>query len=437
MSTRKNKFLFLIICTLLFLNIMILPGLAQTKNVLVIPVEDTIEKGLEAFISRAIDKGEKEQVDYVIIQLDTPGGRLDAAVDIANKINHTSLTSIALIKGRAISAGSLLALSCDIIAMQPGSTLGDAEPYIGQERAGEKILSDWRGKLEATAEAKGRNPEIAAAFADRDIEIPDVIEKGKLLTLTPEKALSLGMADYIVKDKGELMQVLGVEDANFISTAPSMAEKIARLVTNPFVAPLLLTIGLAGLIIEVITAGFGFFGIIGLTSLALFFGGHLIAGFSGWGSVLLFLIGLILLFIEIFIPGFGIFGIGGIAALITSIFLISTSFEAALISLTIAIIGTIILVLISLKFLSTRGFWKRLILGNKMKTEEGYIASSEGLRDFVNKEGIALTDLRPAGTMQLDDGQRLDVVTSGEFIARESKIKVVKVEGNRIVVQKI
>ncbi|NLT96362.1 MAG: nodulation protein NfeD [Clostridia bacterium] len=433
-----KKALAVFILSVFILFSLVLPAVSDTaKKVMVIPLEKTVEKGLSFFIARAFNEAEKENVDLIIIEIDTPGGRIDAAIEIKNVIMGSDIPTVALVKSQALSAGSYIALACDTIAMQPGSTLGDAEPRIGNERADEKTLSAWRKELATVAEANNRNPEIAQAFADRDIEIEGVIEKGKLLTLTPKEAVELGMADYEVKNREELLTKLGLENAQIISADPTSAERISRFITNPYVAPILLTIGIAGIIIEILTVGFGLFGVIGILSLILFFAGHLIAGFSGWEAVLLFVLGLIFMIIEAFSPGFGIFGIGGLLAFITSIFLVSPSFETALISLTIAIIGTIILVLLSMKFLTTRKVWKRIILGNKLVTEEGFVASRQDLKDYIGQEGTAVTILRPAGTMELDNGTRLDVVTSGEFIEKDSRIKIIKVEGNRIIVKKI
>lgn len=433
-----KKALAVFILSVFILFSLVLPAVSDTaKKVMVIPLEKTVEKGLSSFIARAFNEAEKENVDLIIIEIDTPGGRIDAAIEIKNVIMGSDIPTVALVKSQALSAGSYIALACDTIAMQPGSTLGDAEPRIGNERADEKTLSAWRKELATVAEANNRNPEIAQAFADRDIEIEGVIEKGKLLTLTPKEAVELGMADYEVKNREELLTKLGLENAQIISSDPTSAERISRFITNPYVAPILLTIGIAGIIIEILTVGFGLFGVIGILSLILFFAGHLIAGFSGWEAVLLFVLGLIFMIIEAFSPGFGIFGIGGLLAFITSIFLVSPSFETALISLTIAIIGTIILVLLSMKFLTTRKVWKRIILGNKLVTEEGFVASRQDLKDYIGQEGTAVTILRPAGTMELDNGTRLDVVTSGEFIEKDSRIKIIKVEGNRIIVKKI
>ncbi|MFZ7103446.1 MAG: NfeD family protein [Peptococcaceae bacterium] len=427
-----------LVIILVFMVLLVSPVIAApARLVMIVPIEKTVEQGLASFVERAFQEAEKENADLIIVELDTPGGLIDAAKEIKDAIMNSKIPTAALIKSQALSAGSYIALACDHIAMQPGTTIGDAEPRVGGERADEKILSAWREELATVAEAHGRDPEIARAFADRDMEIAGIVNKDKLLTLTPKDAVRLGMADYQVADREELLGILGLEDARLISADPTVAEKVSRFVTNPYVAPVLLTIGIAGIVIEIMTVGFGIFGLIGLSSLALFFGGHLIAGFSGWEAVLLFLLGLILMVIEAFVPGFGIFGIGGLLAFITSIFLVSPGFEAALISLTIAIIGTVVLVLVSMRFLTTRNFWKRIILGNKLVTEDGYIASRQDLSQYIGEEGKALTVLRPAGTVELERGLRLDVVSGGEYIEKESRVRIIKVEGNRVIVRKI
>jgi len=407
------------------------------EKVAVIPVESAIESGLASFIERAVKEAEANEAVLLVFEMDTPGGSIDAARKIRDVIASTEIPTAALIKRQGISAGAYIALNCDYIAMQPGSNFGDAEPLVGGVRADEKILSEWRAAIASAAESKGRDPLIAKAFADRDIEIPGLIEKGKLLTLTPQRALETGMIDYIVANLNELFEELEIEDPQIIRSEPTNTEKFVRFISHPLVAPLLLTIGIAGLVLELLTAGFGLFGLIGLFSLSLYFGGSILAGFSGWLAVFLFVLGLILLGIEVFLPGFGLPGVGGIILLAISIIMVSPNLETGLISLTIALVVTIVLVLLSLKFMPTRKFWRKLVLGTALTSEEGYNSSRQELKNFLEQQGRALTDLRPAGTMELDDGVRLDVVTAGEYVQKDERIAVVKIEGNRIVVKKI
>lgn len=428
---------FLVIMTSLLLLFLVFNGSVQAspdKLVYVIPLEDTIDLGLSRFVERSYQEAEKLGADLVVLEMDTPGGRVDAAQQIKTTIQKSSISTVTLVKGRAISAGALIAIASDTIAMQPGSTIGDAEPRLGTERADEKYVSAWAKEMAGTAEAKGRDPQIAIAMVDRDAEIPGLVEKGKLLTLTYQEAKEHGYNDYTVQGRAELLKELGLEEAQVVEARLSIAERITRFITNPFVAPILLTVGIAGIIIELLTVGWGLAGGIGLVSLVLYFGGHLLAGFTGWEAVLLFLLGLILLVVEALAPGFGLPGIGGIICIIISIVLSAPNWEIGIRSLVFALLGTIILVLFSFKLLTKRKFWNRLVLGEKLTKEEGYVPQNKDLSRFIGQEGTALTILRPAGTVVLEDGTRLDVVTEGEFIPKGKKVVVSRLEGLRIVV---
>ena len=431
---RCGLIAFCLVACLLFV---LVPGsllAVPAKTVYVIPIKDTIDPGLAKFVARSYQEAEELKADMVLLEIDTPGGRIDAALEIRNTIRNSTIPTTALVKGGAISAGSLITLASKTIAMQPGATIGDAEPRSGTQRADEKVISYWAKEMAATAEVNGRNPEIAVAMADRDVSIPGLVEKGKLLTLTYQEAARVGYSDYTVNDRTELLTKLGFSDARIIEAEASASEKLTRFVTNPFVAPFLLTIGIAGIIIEFLTVGWGIAGVIGLVSLALYFGGHLLAGFTGWEAVLLFLLGLILLVVEALVPGFGLPGIGGILSIIASIVLAAPSWEVGIVSLVMSLLGTIVLVLLSFKVLTKRKFWHRLVLPLKYNKEEGYVSQSQDLSKYVGRRGVAYTVLRPAGTVELEDGTRLDVVTEGDFIPKGSRVVVDRVEGMRIVV---
>jgi membrane-bound serine protease (ClpP class) len=408
----------------------------SVDSLLEIKIDKTIEPGLAAYISRSYETAEQEGYTGVLIIMDTPGGLVDASIDIKNTIIKSKLPTYTYIDGQAISAGSLIALSSEKIAMRAGSTMGAAEPRVGSEIADEKILSVWKEELASAAETYGRDPKIARAFADREMEIDGVKEKGKILSLSSTQALDLGMVDYVVQSKAEFLSEIGLNDALLVESNLTIGERVARLLTNPFVAPILLTIGISGLILEVFSAGFGVFGIIGGLSLGLFFLGNIAAGFSNWIVVLVFLSGLILMAIEVFVPGFGIFGISGLGLFILSIVLVSPSVEAALTSLTIAIVLSIIITIIAFKFLKRSTVWNRLVLqrfGIKDEQEKERVLSES----LVGQEGVATTKLRPSGNVLLDNGKQISVVSDGAFIDNNERVVVIQKEGNRVVVRKI
>lgn len=416
---------------------------AKGELVYVVPVEGTIEKGLTEMMKKAFLEAETEGASLVILEIDSPGGFVNAAEDIEKLLQKQEMPVIAYVTGGALSAGALIAFSADELIMAPGTTIGAAEPRIGSEKADEKIVSAWSGRLAArasrAAEKNGRDPEQAAelarAMVDVDLAIPGLVETGKLLTLTDKQAVDLGLSDGTASTIDELLLQKGVADAWVERYQVSLAESIARWVTSPMVMPILLTLGIAGLVIEVFTIGFGIPGTIGVAALSLYFGGSILTGLSGWEAILIFMLGLVLLAVEVLIlPGFGVAGVVGIASIITSIVMAAPNLEQAVISLVLALVGTIVLLILSIKLMPTRKVWKKLVLGTKQQKDSGYTAPETSLVALLGAEGTTLTVLRPAGTAEIND-ERIDVVAEGSFIPNNTIIKVVKVEGTRVVVR--
>ncbi len=406
--------------------------------VYVLPVKNTIDGGLARFLERAYREADAVGAKRVILEIDTPGGLIKAATDIRDTINNATTPTTAFVHGGAISAGALIALISHDLVMTPGSTIGAAEPRFGTQKADEKIVSYWSRQLSAAAEARGRDPVVAAAMADADLEIPGLVAAGKLLTLTSQQALEHNIADQQLQTREQVLAYHGLQDARLVELTPSTAETVARWVTNPYVSPILLTIGFAGLLMELFTVGFGVPGTIGVMALAVYFAGHMVAGLTGWEALLLFLLGLLLLVVEAFVlPGFGLAGFGGVLAMVISIVLAAPSTEQAVISLVIALLGTIVLVAISIKLLPTRRVWRRLVLNAKQQKDQGYTAPVPSLAAYLGETGVTITPLRPAGAVEMANGERLDVVTDGSYVLPGIQVRVVKVEGTRVVVRPV
>ena len=409
---------------------------APPQKIMVITVDNAVESGLASYLERNVAAAKEKHVDILILELDTPGGRVDAAQDIKRILYNSDMETVALIKDHALSAGAYIALCCDKIAMMPGSTLGDAEMLINGTTADEKYLGPWREEFAAIAEDKGRDPEIAKAFVDRDMELDGIVEKGKLLTLTPQRAIELGMADVLVNDRKELLEWLNGENAELFYSEMTGAERFTRIITHPNVAPFLLSLGVLCLIGEAFTPGIGVFAVAGVVLLSLYFGGHMIAGMASWFALLLFLAGLILCFIEILTPGFGIFALGGIGCIIGRIFLTTPDVATAVKYLAIILLVMVICAPILFKLFSKSRFFERLMVRERLTTEEGYVAGRQEQADYVGQYGVAITTLRPAGTVELEDGTRIDVVTRGEYIEKGEPVQVTRKDGTWLVVEK-
>lgn len=162
----------------------------------------------------------------------------------------------------------------------------------------------------------------------------------------------------------------------------------------------------------------------------------MIAGMASWFALLLFLAGLILCFIEILTPGFGIFALGGIGCIIGSIFLTTPDVATAVKYLAIILLVMVICAPILFKLFSKSRFFERLMVRERLTTEEGYVAGRQEQADYVGQYGVAITTLRPAGTVELEDGTRIDVVTRGEYIEKGEPVQVTRKDGTWLVVEK-
>ncbi|MBT6907788.1 MAG: nodulation protein NfeD, partial [Gemmatimonadetes bacterium] len=348
---------------------------------------------------------------------------------------------------RAISAGALISLACDKIVMTQASTMGATTPVDGSGTKGsDKTVSYMRAEMRATAERTGRDVKIAEAMVDERIDVPGLsAEAGRPATLTTEQALNYQIADETAETLSELLEIYDLGDAEIVEIELNWAEHVLRMLTNPVVTSILLAVAMFGLVSEVRTPGWGIGGTLSLVALALFFGSHLIVHLADWQELGLFAVGLGLLILELVaIPGFGLVGLAGVGVMLASLVMTQlgdyqlwTIGEIAAITgrLAASMIGAIVLSFALLRSLSKFAAFNRLVLQTETPATEGYVASSrEHDTELVDSEGVSASDLRPAG-IGIFAGQRLDVVTDGEFIEAQRAIVVVEARGNRVVVK--
>jgi len=439
-------------------------------------ISGEIDLGLPAYLDRAIGEAEAAGATALIIEIDTPGGRLDAVIQMRGSIIDTDLRTIALVDSTAFSAGALVAISSEEIWMTPGSVMGAATPVMGGtgEVADEKTISAVRATFEAAAEENGRDPQVAAAMVDTRIVVEGLVGNEELLTLTVSQAVEFGYADGVVTNLDDLIVELGFDDQELVMVTLGFAEQIVRFITSSVIAGLLFTIGLLLIIGDLFSGGIGIVAGIGVVMLAVFFWGHLLAGLAGWEDIALVVLGLLLIAVEVFVlPGFGVAGIlglislsiGGFLAMIYREFEFVTNADMLRAGLTmgLAVLGVALGMIAILMLVARRGPPSGLVLqarlaGGDAVTERGSTGwlnffdgnerlerdtfadaaelPAEPLHSMVGATGTAMSDLRPGGLAEID-GQRVDVVTSGEFVARGEHIQVVRDERYRRVVRRI
>lgn len=455
-GARRRSLALAILSSLALLHLALgaLPAAAETPppgfgaaRVAEIPISGTIEMGLAPFVERAIHEAESGEADAILLRVDTFGGRIDAAVKIRDAILASKLPTVAWVSGRAISAGALISLAAETLVMNEGASIGAAQPVQispGGESSptGEKTVSSMRGEMRATAEARGRNARVAEAMVDADIEIEGVVAAGKLLTLTGQEALAQDIADRVVSDRGALLALMGWEERRVVRANPTWSEGLVRFLTHPVLAGLLLTVGGLALLLELRSPGLGIPGLIGVICLALYFGSHYLVSLAGNVELLLFLGGLLLLILEVFvIPGFGATGIAGILMLVAGLLLSRVSphggmaeIRAALMLLVISFAATLALFLALLRFLPQARWMGAIVLEDRQDHAVGFHADRHEGEPLLGKRGRCLSDLRPAGVVEIE-GRRLDVISSGNYIARGALVTVIEIKANRIVVE--
>ena len=419
---------------------------AARPIVYVMPIDGTIDLGLAPFLTRTIREAQQSGAAALLLDINTFGGRVDAAVAMRDALVNAPIRTIAFVNPRAISAGALIALASETIVITRGGTIGAAAPVVGgsgePQPADEKSVSYVRKEFSATAERRGRPPQFAEAMVDADVEIPGVVARGKLLTLTTSEAMAHDIADFTADGISDALAAAGLPNADVRNVSQTWAETFVRFLTNPIVSSLLMTVGMLGLLVEIRTPGFALPGMVGVISLALFFWGHWIVQLAGWEELLLVATGVVLLGLELFvIPGFGVAGVGGIVAIAAGLGMtlvgegaaasaVIKAFGRVAVSILLALAGGLAL----LRLMPRLPFGNRLVLAAKMDAERGYSSPPDHDRLRLGRTGTALSPLRPAGVAEID-GARVDVVSDGGFIEAGAAVEVTRVDGNRIVVR--
>jgi membrane-bound serine protease (ClpP class) len=412
---------------------------AQNKLVYQFSIKEEIAAPVWRSTKLAMEEAHELKADVIFIEMNTYGGAVDAADSIRTKILQSKIPVFVLIENNAASAGALIALACDSIYMQPGSTMG-AATVVNQtgEQVPDKYQSYMRKKMRATAEENGRNPDIAEAMVDPDKEVEGVSEKGKVVTLTVQEALDLGFCDAEVSTMEEALKRAGIEDYEVIKQRFSTTDRIIGWLIHPAVSGILILIIFGGIYFELQSPGLGFPIIAAIVAALLYFMPLYLEGLAENWEILLFLGGLILIGIELFvIPGFGVAGIAGITLAITALALamvgnvgfdfepvqgdiLMRSFLIAIIASSASVIGSILL---AVKLFETNLF-SRLVLKTTQQKADGYIGSQQAQFDLVGAEGIAATDMMPSGKVEIN-GKRYDAVAENAYIEKGTEIKVV------------
>jgi len=457
---------------------------AASRPVYVIPVSGTVDPGMSAFMERACREALQDEESLVIFEINTFGGRVDAALDIVDTLLTVPAgRSIAYVKKKAISAGALIALSCGQLVMRPATTIGDCAPISysqeGPQMMGEKFQSPIRAKFRALARRNGYPEALAEAMVtpekivyavstngdtqymdkqafddlsdgekEQVTEKKTVVEEGELLTLSAAEARELGFSSMTAGSIEEMLSAMGVSPAGLVRIEESWSETLVRFIGS--IAPILMMIGLAALYMEMKAPGFGVPGFVGVACLAAVFLNQYVVGLADYTELLIIVLGVVLMAIEVFVlPGFGLAGFAGMVCIMVGLVLTFQDFvipDPAIPWETDILLGNIIRVLGAYLLAVGLGlFFIRYVLPRlSMATGGPYLTASlkdahsdaaQTSRVRAGDEGLAMTALRPSGKMAIG-AEVFDVVTEGEFIEKGASVRILEISGNRVIVSR-
>jgi membrane-bound serine protease (ClpP class) len=424
---------------------------AQSTNtgeaqVFVMEIRSEIDARTSYYVNLALDEATETGADYIVIDMDTYGGALYDADDIRTRLLEYEKPVYVFINKDAASAGALISLACDSIYMAPGASIGAATVVNGGtgEAAPDKYQSYMRSIMRSTAEATGRDPKIAEAMVDENLEVEGVSEEGEVITFSTSEALKYGFAEAEVSSIEDLLAQAGVENYQLTTYQVSTVNKIVSIFLNPFVSGLLILVMIGGLYFELQTPGVGFPIIAAFIALILYLVPYYLNGLAAnWEIAALFL-GIALVALEVFvIPGFGIAGIAGILLVVSALVLMmlnNNNFDfffvdfnditQALATILAGFFGGILLMFFGGVRLTNTNFFKRVALQGIQSSTEGYTSNFK-VGSFLGKEGEAYTVLRPSGKILIGD-ELLDAYTRGDYINQGERVVVVSDEGSSL-----
>ena len=402
---------------------------ADAPKVFVIDIHGSLSSPVAGWVTRQMDAAWKAGASGLILDIDSDGGSMDAAKQVeADVLTRSADMSVAAyVHNEAHGPASLIAVACKTLVMAPGGSLGGAPADASKT------------DFQAAAEAGGRNPGYAAAFVSADTALPSVaVKPGDSLTLTTQQAQRVGYASAVAPDFPAVLAQMNLPAAQLVPVPLTTWTLVALWVSQPWATILLLALGLTLVVIEMLTLhSWGLAGIIGGALVLLIFAAHITVGTATWVGVTLFLAGIALLLFETHVfPGHGLSALAGLVLIFLGMFYaLGGAQTGALYSAGAALLITLGILVAFFSYLPRSPIWNKLGQPMRQSALEGYV-SSENYTEYVGQVGLAVTILRPSGTVEIG-GVRLPVVTEGEFLPANSPVQVVEVQGGRIVVRAV
>jgi len=433
-------------------GLLVLKGFSQnhTPVIMLVEIKAEIDPRMSRRVELSLEKARKENADIVLVEMDTYGGALTDADEIRTRILEFEKPVWVFINKDAASAGALISIACDSIYMARGASIGAATVVTADGSAApDKYQSYMRSIMRSTAEANGRDPKIAEAMVDQNLEVPGISEKGQVITFSTSEAIRNGYCEGERESIEDVIRKNGYSDYKLIKFELSLTERIISFFLNPFISGFLILIIIGGIYFELQTPGVGFPLLAAVVALLLYLTPYYLNGLAENWEILMFFVGVALLALEIFvIPGFGVAGVLGIIFTAGSLILVMLNNDffdfsfvdgkkiiMAITTTLIAFLGSVIVIFMGGSRLASSKVFKRISLQTVQDRSEGY-TSRFFRKPMAGKTGVAFTRLRPSGKVMIED-EVYDAFTRGEYIEKDSKIIVVDEEGTSLKVKSL
>ena len=436
------------------------------KFVYVIPINEAINQPNLFVLRRGLKEAIRKKADLVLLDMDTPGGRLDICLEMMEMLDYFEGETATYINPDAISAGAFIASACDKIYFSPKGKMGAAAVIQGTgedvpDTARMKIESYLLANIRVLSEGVRYRTEVVRAMFDSEYELiigDELIKpKGELLTLTAKQAvkkygdpavalLGDGIADSI---KALLDQEYGTNGYRLELYEMTYSEEWAKWLAN--ITPILLGLGMLLLFVEFKTPGFGVFGIGGIVLLGLFFISQNIAGLAGNEPILFFVLGLICLCVEIFIlPGLFVFGLLGLILILGSLLFAMTDFwpgqevpltfellQLPLINLVSAVGIALVGALIFARLFKGSFVERSIVLSSALDSNSNEEGDANSVHvELIGKQGLSITRLNPSGVIEIE-GKQYEAHAEINYIDKGKSVLVCSMDNFKINVKEL
>ena len=396
---------------------------------------------------RAMDEAAEMKADLIILHLNTYGGLVSDADSIRTRILNSTIPVYVFVENNAASAGALISIACHRIFMKEGATIGAATVVEGSGQAApDKYQSYMRSKMRATATARGRSPEIAEAMVDGDKVVPGLNDTGDVVTLTTDEAIEWGFCDGKYPTIDAMMLAQGILQPTVVKQEISWIDRAIGFLISPGVSGILVLAILGGIYYELRTPGIGFPILVSAIAALLYFAPLYLEGLAANWEILIFILGIVLLGIEIFvIPGFGVAGISGLVLIFSALVLSAINnivfdfsvsnpeqIQSALTRVVFGLIGFILFAMLSARFMVDGPLFRRIGLEATLSSGRENTVEAE----MNAEEAICATDLKPLGYIDID-GKEYDAKSVDGFIAKGTKVKILRKEGWQYIVEPV